>query len=176
MSRLMQTEELENAISYNNHAVFMARVAVKLLEGDYSVLNAYGVRELIALYLLVPYITNSQLDTPNEINYNIPQLDLNSIFTKVINKDGSIAEMTLDRLRNAICHSFVSTAGERGLLLDDRASYDRKTHDNLADKDFCNRIEIEPTRKKLLALHKEVILQQVAFNSNLMKTAEVVNE
>lgn len=102
----MNKEELENILSYNNHAVTMSRIAVSLLAGE-NPLNLRGVREILAMYLLVPYITNSQLDKPDEL-YNIPKLDINSLFTKVIYKDGSLKEMTLDNLRNAICHSFIA--------------------------------------------------------------------
>lgn len=167
----MDREELENILSYNNHAVTMSRIAVSLLAGE-NPLNLRGVREILAMYLLVPYITNSQLDKPDEL-YNIPKLDINSLFTKVIYKDGSLKEMTLDNLRNAICHSFIALTEKGDLLLDDRASCDRKTHDGLDDKGFCNRLELEKTRNKLLTLHKQVLQQQIEFNKNLLKDVEV---
>lgn len=167
----MNKEELENILSYNNHAVTMSRIAVSLLAGE-NPLNLRGVREILAMYLLVPYITNSQLDKPDEL-YNIPKLDINSFFTKVIYKDGSLKEMTLDNLRNAICHSFIALTEKGDLLLDDRASCDRKTHDGLDDKGFCNRLELEKTRNKLLTLHKQVLQQQIEFNKNLLKDIEV---
>lgn len=168
----MNKEELENILSYNNHAVTMSRIAVSLLAGE-NPLNLRGVREILAMYLLVPYITNSQLDKPDEL-YNIPKLDINSLFTKVIYKDGSLKEMTLDRLRNAICHSFVALTEKGDLLLDDRASFaTRKAHDALDDKGFCNRLELEKTRNKLLTLHKQVLQQQIEFNKNLLKDVEV---
>lgn len=167
----MDREELENILSYNNHAVTMSRIAISLLAGE-NPLNLRGVREILAMYLLVPYITNSQLDKPDEL-YNIPKLDINSLFTKVIYKDGSLKEMTLDNLRNAICHSFIALTEKGDLLLDDRASCDRKTHDGLDDKGFCNRLELEKTRNKLLTLHKQVLQQQIEFNKNLLKDIEV---
>lgn len=167
-------EELENILSFNNHAVTMSQIAVSLLLGE-NPLNMKGVRELLAVYLLIPYITNSQLDKPDE-HYNIPKLNIKSLFGKVINKDGTLSEMTLDGLRNAICHSFVALTEKGDLLLDDRASFaTRKAHDALDDKGFCNRLELEKTRKKLLSLHEEVIRQQISYNNNLMKDFEVVN-
>lgn len=169
----MLKEELENITSYNNHAITMSNIAISLLMGG-NPLNIRGIRELLAMYLLIPYITKSQLDTPNE-NYNIPQLDLDSLFTKVINKDGSMSEMTLDGLRNALCHSFVALTDKGDLLLDDRASCDRKTHDALDDKGFCNRLVLYKTRNKLLSLHKEVIQRQIEFHNNLMNDLEVCN-
>ncbi len=174
LNNKVDKEEFENIISYNNHAITMSDIAVSLLSG-YNPLEVKGVRELLAMYLLIPYITRSQLDTPSK-EYNVPQLNLDSLFTKVINKDGSLSEMTLDSLRNALCHSFVALTDKGDLLLDDRASCDRKTHDAMTDKGFCNRLELEKTRKKLLSLHEEVIRQQISYNNNLMKDFEVVND
>ena len=167
----MKTEELEKITSYNNHAITMSNIAISLLMGG-NPLNIKGVRELLAMYLLVPYITKSQLKTPSE-NYNIPQLDVNSLFAKVINKDGTLSEMTLESLRNAICHSFMGLTDKGDLMLDDRASLDRKAHEELEDKGFCNRLELAKTRNKLLSLHKQVIQQQVEFHNNLLKDLEV---
>lgn len=169
----MDKEELENITSYNNHAITMSNIAISLLMGG-NPLNIKGVRELLAMYLLVPYITKSQLETPSE-NYNIPKLDINSLFTKVINKDGTMSEMTLESLRNAICHSFMALTDKGDLMLDDRASLDRKAHEELEDKGFCNRLELAKTRSKLLSLHKQVIQQQVEFHNNLLKDLEVCN-
>lgn len=167
----MNKEELENILSYNNHATTMAQIAVNLLMVE-NPLEVKGVRELLAMYLLVPYITNSQLDTPDE-NYNIPKLDVNTVFTKVQFKDGRLSDMTLDRLRNALCHSFVALTDKGDLMLDDRASCDRKTHDSMTDKGFCNRLVLEKTRNKLLSLHREVLEQQAKYNDNLLKEFEV---
>lgn len=167
----MNKEELDNILSYNNHATTMSQIAVNLLKGE-NPLEVKGVRELLAMYLLVPYITNSQLDTPDE-NYNIPKLDINTVFTKVQYKDGSLSDMTLDRLRNALCHSFVALTDKGDLMLDDRASCDRKTHDSMTDKGFCNRLVLEKTRNKLLSLHREVLEQQARYNDNLLKEFEV---
>lgn len=166
----MNKTELEDIISYNNHAVTMAQIAVNLLEGK-NPLNVCGVRELLALYLLVPYITNKRLDVP-AANYNVPQLDMKTVLTKVRFKNGSLSEMTLDNLRNALCHSFVALTEKGDLILDDRASLDRKTHDSLSDKGFCNRLEIGKTRNKLLALHKSILKQQAEFNNKLVQECE----
>ena len=156
-------KEIEDAISYNEHAIFMSRIGIELLNGNIDVLNAKGVKEIIAMYLLIPYITKNQLDKPDENYYNIPKLDINSIFTKVYNKDNTLSEMTLDGIRNAICHSFVSLTEHGDLLLDDRASCDKKAHSAMIDKGFCNRLELEKTSKKLLSLHWDVIKQQQEF-------------
>ena len=160
-------KEMDDAISYDEHAIFMSRLAIELLKGNIDILKAKGVKELIAMYLLIPYITNNQLDKPDENYYNIPKLDINSVFTKVYNKDNTLSEMTLDGIRNAICHSFVSLTEHGDILLDDRASCDKKAHSAMIDKGFCNRLEIEKTSKKLLSLHMEVIKQQQEFVKTL---------
>lgn len=165
----MNKEELENTISYNNHAVTMSQIAINLLMGG-NPLNKKGIRELLSMYLLIPYITKTQLDTPE--NSNIPQLSLNTVFTKVLYKDGSLSDMTLDSLRNALCHSFVALTDKGDLLLDDRASCDRDVHDKRQDKGFCTRLEVEKTRTKLLQFHKEVLKQQAEYNNNLLKEFE----
>lgn len=159
----MNMNDLEDAISYNEHAILISRIAIEILRGNINILNAKGVKELIAMYLLIPYITNNQLDKPDENYYNIPKLDINSNFTKVHNIDGTLSNMTLDGMRNAICHSFVSLTEHGDILLDDRASCDKKAHSALIDKGFCNRLEIEKTSKKLLLLHMYVIKQQQEF-------------
>ena len=170
----MDKELLERTISYNHHAVTMSELAISILTGN-NPLDIKGVRELIGLYLLIPYITNSQLDKP-DANHNIPKLDINTVFTKVINQDGSLSEMTLDRLRNAICHSFVAITDAGDLLVDDRASYDRKEHDALTDKGFCSRLESRRTRRRLVDLHHDVLEQQVNIINKLKSELEVCNE
>lgn len=174
LNNKVDKEEFENIISYNNHAVTMSWIAINLLSGG-NPLYLKGIRELLAMYLLIPYITNKQLDKPNE-NCNIPKLDINSLFTKVINKDGSLSEMTLENLRNAICHSFMALTEKGDLLLDDRASLSRKEHDSIKDKGFCNRLVTDKTRSKLLELHKAVIQQQADYLNKLLKDLEVAYE
>lgn len=168
----MHKEELEKALSYNSHATTMSQIAVSLLMGK-NPLNIRGVRELLAMYLLVPYITNSQLDTPDK-DYNIPKLNINTVFTKVQAKDGSLSDMTLDRLRNALCHSFVALTDKGDLMLDDRASCDRKAHDSMTDKGFCNMLLLEKTRDRLLSLHNDVLKQQQKYNKKLINDNEVL--
>ena len=160
------TKKLEDAISYNEHAILMSKIAINLLTENIDILNKKGIKELISMYLLIPYITNKQLDKPDEKYYNIPKLDINSIFAKVKHEDNSVTEATLDAIRNALCHSFVSLTDQGDILLDDRASYDRNTHNSLTDKGFCNRFEIKKTRQRLLTLHMDVIKQQQEFVKN----------
>ena len=172
----MKKGNLAKIINYNEHAIFMSEIALSILNNDKNILNIKGVIELIAMYLLIHYITNTHLDKPNKNYYNIPKLDTNSLFTRVYAIDGTLMNMTLDGLRNAICHSFVTIEENRGIVLDDRASCDRKTHNELDNKGYCNRLVIEKTRQKLLELHKQVINSQKEHNNNLIATIEVEDE
>ena len=85
-------------------------------------------------------------------------------------KDGSLSKTTLDGIRNAICHSFVSLTEKGDLILDDRASLDKKVHSTMLDKGFCNRLEVGKTSKKLLSLHMDVIRQQQKFVHKLLNS------
>ena len=169
----MESEKLKRIVNYNEHAIFMAEIAEKLLEVEDEVLIAKGVRELIAMYLLIPYITIGQLDKPYEKYYNVPKLDINTIFTKLLTKDNNTIEITLEGLRSAICHSFITIEDNKGIVIDDRSSCSRSTHDKLTNKSFCNKLDIDETRLKLLELHRQIIKMQKEFNNNLIQNNDV---
>lgn len=147
-------KEKENIIKrYNEHAKFMADIAIAILAGNKDVLDVNGVKEIIALYLLIPYITTSQLETPGE-GYIVPKITEN--FSDTI---------SLKNLRDAICHSFVTTEeklndGSRHgdyLILDDRASYNRTEHEKLTTKSGITSIRIDYTHKRLEEIFKQII-------------------
>lgn len=97
-----------------------------------------GVRQILALYLLIPYMTDSKLEKPDDA-CEIPTIS--GLFSKDIDfKD----------LRDAICHSFTTTeeAGD-SLIIDDRATMKRKTHDKLGQHGSCIKIPIDYTDKRL---------------------------
>ncbi|MBQ8464522.1 MAG: hypothetical protein IJ545_00765 [Alphaproteobacteria bacterium] len=167
----MNKDELDSIIKYNEHAVFMSEIALEVLKGNKLILDLKGVKELIAMYLLIPYITKDQLDKPS-MNHNLPQLDINKIFQNSIDSEGNKCDITLDNLRNAICHSFVTIEDrEEGyIIIDDRAIYtNRASHSNQIKKSLCQRIHIESAKAKLLELHNDVIDQQKSFNVQLKK-------
>ena len=56
----------ERIANYNDHAKFLADIAKEILRGNKAVLDVKGVKEIIALYLLIPYITPDTLMTPDE--------------------------------------------------------------------------------------------------------------
>lgn len=49
--------ENKGAEKYNSHAKLLADVALNILNGNKDVLDVNGIKEIIALYLLIPYIT-----------------------------------------------------------------------------------------------------------------------
>ena len=121
MEGFMNKDSIEK---FNSHAKFLADVALAILKGNKYVLDVNGVKEIIALYLLIPYITDSTLETPDEY-CKIPKLEGNFI-----------DNITLENLRNTIAHSFVTVeemkndGSEHGkyLIFDDRIVEDKKEH------------------------------------------------
>jgi hypothetical protein len=137
--------------NFQEHSVFLSEIAEQILNGNNKILSIPGVPEIIALYLLVPYITNTQFDMG--MSSKVPQLDLLENFSDEIN---------LKNLRDALCHSFVSveesTEIRKGrIILDDRAGMKRDQHDKQQIKTKAACIEIEHANAKLKELHKKVI-------------------
>lgn len=143
----------EQVKRYNEHAKFLADIAIQLLNDNKNVLNVNGVKEIICLYLLIPYITPDKLETP-DTNCVIPDL-----------KGNFCTNVSLKDLRDAICHSFVTVEAEKNdgslhgkyLILDDRAMLNRKEHDALTSNSKTTCIDIKYANKKLLELFKEVV-------------------
>lgn len=48
--------------NYNEHALFLADIAKAVLGGNRNVLDVNGVKEIIALYWMIPYMSYSTLD------------------------------------------------------------------------------------------------------------------
>ncbi|POY40179.1 hypothetical protein C3L50_05900 [Flavobacterium alvei] len=137
--------------NFQEHSIFLSEIAKSILEGDLKILSIPGVSEIIALYLLIPYITNDQLDTG--MHLKIPQLDLNEEFINGVN---------LQNLRNALSHSFVSVeeSTEKGIgriIIDDRSQMNRKNHDEQESKTKGVFIDIIKANEKLQELHNKVI-------------------
>jgi len=159
---------------FNEHATFLSEIAVDLLNCNDICLHKTGVREIIALYLLIPYISKSQLKTPGE-NYVVPQLQITDVFTDVIKcKNGNIKPedlknddlkipMTLENLRNTICHSAVfaqenSEKTRRELVIDCRSLYDKKPeHDTKGHHSDNVLVPVAIAHERLKELHNEVI-------------------
>lgn len=143
---------MDRNTNYKEHSIFLSEIAQNLLRDNFNVLSIYGVKEIISLYLLIPYITKEQLDAG--MLSKIPQLNLSDEFVNGIN---------LENLRNAICHSFVSVEDSYDdknlgrLILDDRTIFDRKTHDKQIIKSKGVFINIIEANKKLFELHTNII-------------------
>lgn len=158
----------DRAKCFNEHAIFLSDVALCILEGRDDILNEKGVREIIAMYLMIPYMTKDLLSLPGT-NCNIPKLDTSQEFVTHGNPDGTSRTITLEGLRNAICHSFATVEdtsggeyGEQGRLkagiqIDDRASCDsRRMHEQLPSATLWERLDISATRDKLMELHHSI--------------------
>lgn len=141
-------------MQYNSHAKLLADTAVEILKGNKNVLDVKGIKEIVALYLLIPYITPDTLTPPDE-----------KCFIPKVTGDFS-GEITLEDLRNTICHSFVTVEKDKGdgsihgntLVLDDRALYNsRKSHADLGVHESACRIPIEYVHRRLMELFDEVL-------------------
>ena len=93
-----------------------------------------GVREIIGLYLLIPYINNENGTLKYDINHTqISIFDEN----EVLFCDTNGNPIYYKNLRDTICHSFVScdigVYNEPVLAFDDRIIMTKSEHDNLAN-------------------------------------------
>lgn len=159
--------DVNNAIKYNEHATFMADIALAVLNGNNAVLSIDGIREIIALYLLIPYITDKTL-VVSKFGCKIPQLK------GIFYKDESMT-IDLSDLRDGICHSFVTmekhipgTLHGLHLVFDDRVKMDRKTHGSLEDKNQCVSLSIAYIHQKLVDLFSEVLNHKEEHNTKLL--------
>lgn len=137
--------------NFREHSIFLSEIAENILNGNEQILSIPGVREIIALYLIIPYATNDQLDAG--MPSKMPQLDLTEEF---------INGVSLRNLRDTICHSFVtveaSTADKLGrIIIDDRAQMNRKAHNEKAIKTETVVLQIPDTHTKLKELHSKII-------------------
>lgn len=143
----------ENIDKFNSHAKFLAEIGLEILKGNKNVIDVNGIKEIISLYLLIPYITDSTLETPDNL-CKIPKLQ--GLF---------VDNITLDDLRNAIAHSFVTveefkddgTEHGKYLVFDDRIVENKKTHSKKGKHGTCYHVYIDTINKRLKELFKEVL-------------------
>lgn len=137
---------------YNSHAKFLADIAIAILNGNKLVLNVNGVKEIIALYLLIPYITPTTLQTPSN-NHVIPHIA------------GTFVEnVKLTDLRDSICHSFVTIEEDKNdgsshgkyLIFDDRIIQSRKEHDKQGEHSTAYCISKEVVHNRLIELFETI--------------------
>jgi len=138
-------------VNFQEHSILLSEIALCILNGKDIVLSIPGIREIVALYLLVPYITNDQLETG--MSSKMPNLDLNHEFVNGV---------SLKNLRDAICHSFVSveesSKDQQGrIIIDDRSEMNRNKHHNQTVKSKAVSIDIKHAHLKLKVLHEMVI-------------------
>jgi hypothetical protein len=138
-------------INFREHSIYLSEIAQNILDGNDRILLIPGVREIIALYLMIPYATNQQLDAG--MPSKMPKLDLSEEFISGVN---------LRDLRDTICHSFVTVEESNKdrlgrIIIDDRAQMNRNTHDKQERKTLGVFLEIQQTNKKLKELHSKII-------------------
>ena len=145
----------DRAQNYNEHATFMADIAKAMLEGNKNALDINGVKEIIALYLMIPYMSDATLQTPGD-KYIIPHLS--GCFLK---------DITYSELRNTICHSFVTVEEDNGdgvhgkrLIFDDRINTDKKIHSQKGHHSEAYNIDIEYVHEKLQDMVDEITMKE----------------
>ena len=152
---MTMNQDISRKDNYNSHAKFLADIAVAVLNGNQAVLNVNGVKEIIALYLLIPYITPDKLLTPGD-DYCIPNLD------------GEFCDgIQLKDLRNTLCHSFVTieedlndgTNHGKCLIFDDRIMQNRNMHAKLGNHSSAYSINRDKVHRRLEELFQEVLSQ-----------------
>jgi len=117
------------------------------------VLSVNWVKDIFALYLLIPYIASDTLETPGE-KYILPKTSWN-FCNNVIFKN----------LRDSICHTFVTVEEKVNdwsghgdyLIFDGRILYDRRTHDKLGYYSKTWNIDVKYVHQRLLELYNEII-------------------
>ncbi|MGV9004893.1 hypothetical protein [Flavobacterium sp.] len=137
--------------NFREHSIFLSEIAQNILDGNDKILSIPGVREIIGLYLLIPYATHTQFDSG--MISKMPQLDLSEEFINGIN---------LKNLRDTICHSFVSVEESSKdrlgrIIIDDRAQMTRKMHEEQEIKTKGVFIEIPEVNIKLKELHTKIV-------------------
>ena len=135
------------------HNYYMAEIAdciindkIPLKDGGHILFSSdaeyqVGVKEIVGLYLLIPYLNNAN----NQLTYdgNYEQI---RIFDDdyVAFQDIKGKEIKIKDLRDTICHSFVSCDAPEGkdpcIVFDDRVVMSRSEHDKktgTADGNHC---------------------------------------
>ena len=144
----------KNTEKYNSHAKFMAKIAIEILKWNKSVLDVNWVKEIIALYLLIPYITPDTLVTPCD-EYIIPKIRWNFC-----------SNVSLESLRHSLCHMFITAEIKKDdwsyhweyIIFDDRIFYKSKVDHN----EFWNiwknwMIKIDYVHNRLLEIFTDIL-------------------
>ncbi len=120
---------------YNNHYTILADIALAILNGNKDALDINGIKEIVALYLMIPYMSNVVLDPPDDSSF-IPKI------TGRFSKD-----IGFNDLRDTIAHSFVTVEEDDGdsnsrhgkmLCFDDRIICDKKEHSKKRPSRKCS--------------------------------------
>ena len=146
----MTDEKIKN---YNSHAVFLADIAKAIIDNNKNVLDVNGVKEIISLYLLIPYMTESTLQTPDE-KCIIPKLS-----------GDFMPGIPFSSLRDTISHSFITTEEDKKdgsmhgkfLIFDDRLVTERKLHSKKGNHSNAAPLLIESVHKRIEEMLDEIL-------------------
>ena len=139
---------------YNNHSTILADIALAILNGNKDALDINGAKEIVALYLMIPYMSNVVLDPPDDLSF-IPKI------TGRFGKD-----ISFNDLRDTIAHSFVTVEEDDGdsnsrhgkmLCFDDRIICDKKEHSKKGLHGNAVFIPIDYVHHRLVQAAQEVI-------------------
>lgn len=139
---------------YNKHSTILAKMALEILNGNKDVLDINGIKEIIAIYLMIPYMSNRVLDPPDNSSF-IPKI------TERFSEDISFSD-----LRDTIAHSFVTVEEDDGdpnsrrgkmLCFDDRIICDKKSHSKKGLHGDAVFIPIEYTHNRLIQVAKKLV-------------------
>ena len=120
---------------YNNHSTNLADIALAILNGNKDALDINGTKEIVALYLMIPYMSKDVLDPPDDLSF-IPKI------TGRFSKD-----ISFNDLKDTIAHSFVTVEEDDGdsnsrhgkmLCFDDRIICDKKEHSKKRPSRKCS--------------------------------------
>lgn len=145
----MKKEQIEK---YNSHATFLADIAAEILNSNANLFKINGVKEIIALYLLIPYLTHDTLETPHDL-------------CKIPNIDGEFLDgIQIKDLRDTICHSFVTVEEHKNngtrhgeyLIFDNRIVCNRTNHRKLGKHSQCYNIDINRINSRIKELIENI--------------------
>lgn len=143
---------------YNDHAKLMAEIAINVLSGNTKIIEENKwFKELIAFYLLIPYITNNILSKPDD-NCKISHVSETFIKTD----DGW--EISLENLRHAISHSFLTIEWDQNdwnnfITIDDRATYKSPGEHDKQNRWKNYRMPVKYCHDRLLEIFANILKQ-----------------
>lgn len=113
--------------------LYLARMALKIINNDFEqIKNEKCAKEIVALYLLIPYITNNTLDGKlGDEGFKIPKISSGGFALFIDNKP-----LSQKNLRDTLCHStiFPYINGDNSqIIFDDRITMSQTEHNHKSE-------------------------------------------